>query len=1097
MIRPARQRVSSGPDLLFEPSLITKTAYEMKSSVVAFVLAFQVLTIPCRSQTPTITLHMKARLPAVLDVFEKTGYCRFAYSIEDLPLTIITVDFRKVPIRKAVHSLFRDLPVKDSFLYISNGRYCFSLYPDASPPVVVTLPQAVVESYNNGLQQLRTATATGSVYVLKQPDAQRVISSNPLDQLPWQVSALLSDPNVNSPLNLAIHGRNSLHSINGPYLLLDGFVNFANPQDFNPNDIESYTIMKDASSAGIWGTFGSNGVIAATSYIGIPPGSFRYTLTENLTAQGKPDLPYIPQISTHSYIGMEEQLFAQGYYDNIIPTWQAITPVVALLYQQLSHQRSPGSVAATINYLGRFDQRDERLRYLYRSSFDDQFHFSVAGSGKEDRYYLSVGYDVVPTPLVRNNYQRFTTHLTNTYQLIPHRLELAATLQLTATRILDNNTGTIPVSYPYGPMADRHGNPLPMNYLYNPFYIDTAGGGQLLNWQYRPLQELALADNRLSRNSGYVDARLTYTLPCRLSASIEYRQFVSGSTERDLHNQNSFYARNLINRLSSLGPQGVIYNIPPGDMLFSSDTSEQSHHLRLKITYNTPNQLTVFAGADLNDLSIVAHSGWQYGYDPRTGESQPVNFAETFNDYVTGGSVSIPGAGEPLGQYYRYLSVFSNAAYSYRDKLFCYGSLRKDATNIVGAVANRQWAPFWSLGAGWDLLHDRKAGSGSLGFLKLRSSYGSSGNISDRVAYLQTQAIGPNLFGAPQNGIASAPDPGLTWETTYTWNTGLDYGFFKDPLSPAGRLRGSLDGYLKRSVHLLGYDSLPPSAGVPVFFGNSAATRGHGMDWVFNSDNIRGNRNQFQWTSTLLFSWATDRVTRYLMQPTANGDYIAGRYPRVGKSSTALFAYDWAGLDPASGDPRGYVNHQPGNDYSTIIGGSEGLHTYSGYLPQVFGSLINTFQYKRLKLSALFTLKAAYWIRRPSVNYTQMLIGAYPGTKDFDERWQVPGDERKTSVPSFPSQQDWNNTSRDDFYQNSSVLVCKGDHLRWQDLRLDYIVKNSKRPDHGGYQLDVYAYVSGLGIIWRSNRYGIDPDAAVFGTVPVSRIYSMGFRLHY
>jgi hypothetical protein len=1065
----------------------------MKRFLVAFILVFQVLTAPCQPKPDTVTLDLQGKILDLFVILQRTGHCHFTYDDDDIPPLEIAVRLEKVPVLKAIDSIFRNLPVKVVFDTLVDGVYWFSVSSDISrSTATVNLPQAVVESYTNGLQQLKTETATGSVYVLKRPD--RVISSNPLDQLPWQVSALLSDPNVNNPLNLAIHGRNSLHSINGPYLLLDGFVNFANPQDFNPNDIESYTIMKDASSAGIWGTFGSNGVIAATSYSGIPPGSFRFTLTENLTAQGKPNLLYIPQISTHSYIGMEEQLFSQGYYDNIIPTSQPMTPVVALLYQRLSHQRSRGSVAATINYLGRFDQRDERLRYLYRNSLNDQFHFSVASSGKEDSYYLSVGYDVVPTPLVRNNYQRFTTHLTNTYQLIPHRLELAATLQLTATRILDNNTGTVPASYPYGPLADRYGNPLPMNYLYNPFYIDTAGGGQLLNWQYRPLQELGLADNRLSRNSGYVDARLTYTLPCRLSASIEYRQFVSGSAERDLYNQNSFYARNLINLLSIPAPQGVIYNIPPGDMLFSSDTSEQSHHLRLKITYNTPHQLTVFAGADLNDLSIVAHSGWQYGYDPRTGESQPVNFAGTFTDYISGNSISIPGAGEPLGQYYRYLSIFSNASYSYRDKLFFYGSLRKDATNIVGAAANRQWAPFWSLGAGWDLLHDRKAGSGSLAFLKLRSSYGSSGNISDRVAYLQTQAIGPNLFGAPQNGIASAPDPGLTWETTYTWNTGLDYGFFKDALSPGGRLQGSLDGYLKRSVHLLGYDTLPPSAGIPDFFGNTAATRGHGLDLVLNSDNIRGD---FRWTSTLLFSWTTDRVTRYLLQPTDNGDYIAGHYPKVGKSSTALFAYDWAGLDPASGDPRGYVNHQPSNDYSTIIGGNEGMHTYSSYLPQVFGSLINTFQYKRLKLSALFTLKAAYWIRRPSVNYTQMLIGAYPGTKDYDERWQVSGDERKTSVPSFPGQQDWNNTSRDDFYQNSSVLVCKGDHLRWQDLRLDYVVKNSKRLDHGGYQMDVYAYVSGLGIIWRSNRYGIDPDAAVFGTVPVSRIYSIGFRLHY
>jgi hypothetical protein len=1040
---------------------------------------------------------MKARLPAVLDAFERTGYCRFAYSIEDLPPTVITVDLTKVPVLKAVHSLFRNQPVKDSFLYVSNGRYCFSLYPDASPPVTAILPQAVVESYTNGIQQLKKTTATGSVAVLAPPD--RVISPNPLDQLPGLVSGLLSDPNVNNSLSLAIRGRNSLHAINGPYLLLDGFVNFGNPQDFNPNDIESYSVMKDAASAGIWGTFGANGVIAASSYTGAHPDTLHFTVTQNVSAQGRPRLHYIPQISIPSYIGMEEQLFSQGYYDGILPTYRAISPVVALLYQQRSHQLPPSNVDAMIGYLSRFNLLDGYLRYLYRNSFNEQFHLGATGGNKDDRYYLSIGYDVVPTPLVRNNYQRFTTHLTNTYQVIPGRLEIMTTLQLTATQVLNNNAGNVPISYPYGPLADSKGNPLPVNYFYSPFYIDTAGGGQLLNWQYRPLQELALAHNQLHRNSGYLDARITYSISHWLQASVEYRQFLSLSAERDIHDQNSFYVRDLVNRFSVPGPQGIVYNIPPGDMLFSADTTSQSHHLRLKISYSTPcgspHQLTVLGGVDLNDLSVTAHSGWQYGYDPRTGQSQPVNFAGTFTDYVTGNSVSIPGAGEPLGMFYRYLSVYSNITYSYREKFSFYGSLRKDATNIVGAEANRQWAPFWAIGAGWDLLHDRNSDSGFLAFLKLRSSYGCSGNIGDRVAYLQTQSLGNNLYGAPENGISSAPDPGLTWETTYICNTGVDYGFFKDLLSPGGRLRGSLDGYLKRSVHLLGYDTLPPSAGVPVFFGNSAAIHGHGLDWVVNSDNLRGD---FRWTTTLLFSWSTDRVTRYLLQPTDNGDYISGAYPKLGKSSTALFAYEWAGLNPTTGDPRGYLDHQPSNDYGSIFNSNEGMHAYSSYLPQVYGSLMHTFMYKRWKLSALFMFKAAYWIRRPSVNYTQMLVGAYPGTKDYDERWQAPGDEKRTSVPSFPDSANWNNTARDAFYQNSAVLVCKGDHLRWQDLRVDYILNREREyAGHSGYQLDLYAYVSGLGILWRSNRYGIDPDATGYGSVPASTIYSMGMRMKF
>jgi TonB-dependent SusC/RagA subfamily outer membrane receptor len=1056
------------------------------------------VVIPCHAQDQTVTLHLEGPLSYILDTFEGMTNCRFTYKAGDIANLYVHVRIKKMPVTKAVGKIFDGLPVKARLTGQAGGKLYYSVYVDSTASTSgVNLPAAVVKVDNNGLQQFKKSTATGSIVELQQPDF-RVVSANAIDQLPWLIPGLLPDGNVNNPLNLTIHGRNSLHAINSPFALLDGFVNFANPQDFNPNDIASYSVMKDAAAASIWGTNGANGVIAATTYSGKPAGSFHYTLTQDVTFQGKPNLRYPPRISIPSYVAMEEAMFAQGYYDGIIPTYRAITPVVATLYQQRSHQLSPASAAAMISYQSGSDLRDEIQHYLYRNSMNEQVHLSAAGCTKDNHYYLSMGYDVVPTSLVRNDYQRVTVQFSDTHELDSNRLELMISGHLAATQIYDNNTGTIPVSYPYGPLADSKGDPLPVNYLYSPLYIDTTGGGQLMNWQYRPLQELALADNRLHRTSGYFDARLTYNISRRFSASAEYRQWLSGSEEHDLYDQNMFYVRNMVNRYSQPGPQGITYNIPPGDMLFIGDTSEQSHHLRFKMTYKTPDSahdhLIVFAGADLNDLSVTARSYWQYGYNPRTGQSQPVNLGETFTDYVSGAAGMIPGQGEPLGQYYRYLSVYGNVSYSFQDRLSFYGSLRKDATNIVGQTANLQWAPFWAVGFAWQLKHDPKPDTAAVAWAKLRTSMGSSGNIGDRIAYMQTQSLGLNLWNAPQDGISSAPDPGLTWETTYVWNTGFDYGFFKDRLSPEGRLRGSLDVYLKWSVNLLGYDTLPPSAGVPVFYGNSAATRGHGLDWVLNSDNIRGD---FRWTSTLMFSWTTDRVTRYMMQPAENGYYIAGVYPKKGKSSTALFAYDWAGLDGATGDPRGYLNHQPSNNYSALINGNQGMHAYSSYLPQVFGSLINTFQYKNLRLSAMFTFKAAYWVRRPSIDYTQMLAGAYPGTKDYDNRWQVSGDEKRTSVPSFPSAMDWNNTSRDAFYQNSSVLVIKGDHLRWQDIRLDYLVRKKAGDGHGVYQLDLYGYVSGLGIIWRSNRYGVDPDAFIYGELPAVRTYSLGIRMNF
>lgn len=266
---------------------------------------------------------------------------------------------------------------------------------------------------------------------------------------------------------------------------------------------------------------------------------------------------------------------------------------------------------------------------------------------------------------------------------------------------------------------------------------------------------------------------------------------------------------------------------------------------------------------------------------------------------------------------------------------------------------------------------------------------------------------------------------------------------------------------------------------------------GKGFDLVLNSDNIRG---RFKWMTTFLLNGATDRVTRYQLQPSANAVYISGEYPKVGQSSTALFAYPWAGLDPTNGNPRGFLNqnHQIDTDYVAIMNSLNGdMHAHGSYLPLISGGILNTFTWKSFALSALMTFKADYRFRRPSIDYNRMFTGQYAGVKDYDQRWQKPGDERHTSVPSFPQVNDPN---RDLFYQNADILVTRGDHLRWQSLQLDYLLTSRRHPRWRFHQADIYTYINNIGLIWKANHYGIDPDASAYGTMPAVRSYSIGIK---
>jgi hypothetical protein len=245
----------------------------------------------------------------------------------------------------------------------------------------------------------------------------------------------------------------------------------------------------------------------------------------------------------------------------------------------------------------------------------------------------------------------------------------------------------------------------------------------------------------------------------------------------------------------------------------------------------------------------------------------------------------------------------------------------------------------------------------------------------------------------------------------------------------------------------------------------------------------------------MLFSWSVDQVSRYLLQPSYPSAYVSGLYPKVGEPVTALLAYRWASLDSANGNPRGYWNGQASENYASIMNSAEGaMHARGSYQPIVFGSVTNSFRWKTWTLSAMLLFKTGYWFRRPSINYNLMISGAYPGDRDYDQRWEKPGDEKRTTVPSFPI---LNDPNRDIFYQNSDVLVTRGDQLRCQYLRLDYALPRHSQPKANGQKAIVYACVTNPGILWRANHYHIDPDAAGFGALPAMKTYSIGMQLNF
>jgi hypothetical protein len=276
------------------------------------------------------------------------------------------------------------------------------------------------------------------------------------------------------------------------------------------------------------------------------------------------------------------------------------------------------------------------------------------------------------------------------------------------------------------------------------------------------------------------------------------------------------------------------------------------------------------------------------------------------------------------------------------------------------------------------------------------------------------------------------------------------------------------------------------------------------MDVTINTKNI--DTRDFQWTSQILFSHVTDKLTRYFVTTTAqsvissqaNTPYATSIItPIVGHSVYGVYSLRSAGLD-ASGNPQGYDTlGKVSTNYSQILSYTKlkdmVYHGSANYT--YFGTFMNNFTYKGIFLSVNVTYKGGYYFHVPSISYGSLfggnMLGASPGSSDFSKRWQKAGDEKKTYVPSMPTLANAN-SQRDNFYQYSSALVQKADNLRLRDISLSYELMSLRQARKLPFSsLQVNSYFLGDILLWKANSMGIDPD---YPNMKPSRAITFGIR---
>jgi len=423
---------------------------------------------------------------------------------------------------------------------------------------------------------------------------------------------------------------------------------------------------------------------------------------------------------------------------------------------------------------------------------------------------------------------------------------------------------------------------------------------------------------------------------------------------------------------------------------------------------------------------------------------------------------------------------------------------RKDGANIFGVNTNDKITPLWSAGLGWTISNEKFYHLPWLPFLKTRITYGYNGNVYNASAYLTARYSSSYTTGAQFATITSPPNPDLRWEKIKNINLGIDFSALNNIVN------GTIEFYQKKGLDLVESAPLAPSSGFTNFKGNAAGTLTKGIDISVNTTNI--NRS-FKWNTTFLFSFLKDKVTRFdqIYTPGSLVGKVApstveatGLFAVPGKPLYGIYSYKWGGLDPATGDPLGYLNGKLSKDYLDIIKNTsiDSLIFHGSSRPTFYGGLRNSFSWKSFSISCNIIYKLGYYFRQSStsLNYGEVISGSFVNA-DYANRWQKPGDEKNTNVPSVLYPGDPN---RNDFYHGSEVLVQKGDHIRLQDISFSYNLDKNDWHQLPFLHLQLYVYASNLGIIWRANKAGIDPDFLDNGSYgriyPNPKSFSIGLK---
>ena len=929
-----------------------------------------------------------------------------------------------------------------------------------SPDQSLSINEVIVIGYG----QVKKNDLTGSVANVKMSEIKDAPVTSIDQALQGRVAGVdimstSGDPSATT--SIRIRGTRSISASNEPLIVVDGVIDAVSDlSDINASDIESISVLKDASSTAIYGSRGSNGVIIVTTKKG--SGSLA---KPNVTL--KTDFG-ISQLA-RSLDLMNAREFMQYTIDR-------------------SFFNSAGFSNGTNNYYTNLDpsaygEGTDWLKAITRTVFTQNYNISVSGRTKSTNYYANLGFNDTPGVIQDSGFRRFTGRFN-----INHKFSKWFELGLKSSytfRHVDRNKAAIGGTNIWGG-AIYLAPTIGLKDEYNPIYENSSR----FNSPWATIHYNTDYQEQLS-NTNVLIATFTPMKGMKIKSQNSYMVYQ--------RHDYRFYPSTLPRKTEEEGAEAFRYE---GDArrLTTENTITYTHKLKSGHKFD--------ALAGFTAMSEIVNR-FQLNAKGLISDNMMWN---NMNAISSKENYTASTAFEKIIRE----SVLARFNYNYRSRYYLTLTARADASSNF--AANNKWGFFPSGAFRWNIKNERWFKNKRwMNEFALRLSAGRTGNNAISV-YRSLEAYSTSTSGAVFDGSQSITvypsrleNPDLTWEKTTLYNAAIDFGAFDN------RLNVSLEGYYSRTTDLLLTLQTAHVTGFTSRYTNIGSTTNSGVELTIESRNIANPK--FQWSTTFTLSHNNQMVEdigheEYIAALSSGGNSPFMMYGyKAGYPLNSLWGFKYAGVWKSAEEfernqyTHTYVSSTTGNNPMTMRGYPKYVDTnndgilseadlvYMGSSdPFLYGGLQNTFHIDRFKLGIYFT----YSLGGKIYNYSELAMGG--GNSSNQYRYMI-----DAWHPVRNPNSDLPRAGTDDILVPSDLQIHDASYLRLQNVSLSYTFDLRKKTKA---LRDITLSFVGNNL-WLWSKYnGFDPDVSTesdgstlrrvdLGAYPRSRTFVFSVQIRY